>query len=1129
LEFVAAVREINMRSRNYILCLTILAFSTFAYSENAVIRVSSLDDPSNIIMESESTIPGTQVAAIPDLDPDTMYLVTATGYLDLSGNSTTWHALVLGSRLSTSSANVTILTEAYYRFVEPLFPDEGWLLQSVMDTAARLTVTDVNQNGSNEYDDVLAWDRQTQESLYLGTEEELNNITEALASNVDLSAETALIFATVEASDVPMQKAVAGDTDARRFDYTINPLPDSILLNSSLFTVTEITRVKDEYPTVWYYGQGDTDGDSYPEIYISGWTAFGPDENGLPPKAIFEAFEAQPEGTVSLSTTNMFGRNTTDGTAFIRVEDFDLDGRNDVLVAGHNEIPFVNTENILYINDGDGTFTARSFGPFMTNHDGNLGDFNQDGYPDLIAAAYTVDLDFSSDPGAAFPSGEGGANMLFLNDHNGGFEAWALRFNVPTQGLSESELNLNKFEWIAGGSAAVIGNIDADPEMEIVVVDSFRGPPNYTSSESVVVDNIQFESSYIHGDVIRLPSPFMETHEEFQAPENEFSYYDPSHDTQVDLLDFDNDGDQDILIYSQIWNKEGYDNAGSIQFLRNDGSSDFVDVTESVLYNYNTGTTGGHEVRYMDVNDDGFVDIVSAEESYPEEVEEWPDSGSVNFASIPRSWANMVFVNTGNGKFVTSLWQGYDDFVQQFIATYESYGEDVVPYSLVQGRFFPYMTSDTRLGFVTTGSSYENWTYFFDIRANNQLYTGPKGSNPAARGAPGFNEYFYLTEYPEVANLVSNGTYADGLAHYLDVGETQGKKAFAPNARLHGSESDDVFRLREGDESALGYAGNDTFYSGAGNNTIEGGEGVDRVIYASSLSGFQVSINGTTVALSNGNNTINDVLTDVEEFEFAGEVYSAAELEAAKAAYVIDTSATAPITGLWWNDQESGWGVTLTQQFGIIFATIFTYDDEGFPIWYVASNCTITSNQCSGDLYKVTGGSAIYSDWNGENKEVTDVGDINLSFQDADNAVMIVNIDGVTGQKAISRQVFSTLSPGATMTALWWNKLEDGWGVTVNRQTNIAFATIFSYDSFGSPTWHVASNCVVDEDGCSGLLYDVTGGSPITADWDGSNIVVTEVGEIRFDYTSSDSGVMNFSFNGIDASKEITRQIWATQ
>ena len=75
----------------------------------------------------------------------------------------------------------------------------------------------------------------------------------------------------------------------------------------------------------------------------------------------------------------------------------------------------------------------------------------------------------------------------------------------------------------------------------------------------------------------------------------------------------------------------------------------------------------------------------------------------------------------------------------------------------------------------------------------------------------------------------------------------------------------------------------------------------------------------------------------------------------------------------------------------------------------------------------------------------------------------------------------------------------------------------------------MASNCVVDEDGCSGLLYDVTGGSPITAEWDGGNIVATEVGEIRFDYTSSDSGVMNFSFNGIDGSKEITRQIWATE
>jgi hypothetical protein len=245
--------------------------------------------------------------------------------------------------------------------------------------------------------------------------------------------------------------------------------------------------------------------------------------------------------------------------------------------------------------------------------------------------------------------------------------------------------------------------------------------------------------------------------------------------------------------------------------------------------------------------------------------------------------------------------------------------------------------------------------------------------------------------------------------------------------------------------------------------------------------------------------------------------------------YNVDTTEAAPITGLWWNSLESGWGVTLTQQYGVIFATLFTYDEDGLPTWYVASNCVITLNECTGDLYEVTGGSAIYFTWNGENRVVNDVGEITVSFQGNDNALMTVTINGETAQKAITRQEFSTLSPGATMSALWWNAKESGWGVTLTQQTNIVFVTIFTYNSDGFPTWYVASNCTVTSNGCSGVLYEVTGGSAITAAWDGTNKSVSEVGVISFDFSADDAGAMSYSINGISGSKDITRQIWATQ
>lgn len=132
------------------------------------------------------------------------------------------------------------------------------------------------------------------------------------------------------------------------------------------------------------------------------------------------------------------------------------------------------------------------------------------------------------------------------------------------------------------------------------------------------------------------------------------------------------------------------------------------------------------------------------------------------------------------------------------------------------------------------------------------------------------------------------------------------------------------------------------------------------------------------------------------------------------AGYTADTT-TSPsaLTGLWNNQNESGWGVTLTQQYDVIFATLFVYDGAGNPVWYVASNCAVSGGGCQGDLYKVTGGSSPTTTWNGTNPATT-VGTITLTFADNDNGTMNYTIDGLAGSKAITRQVWRTASPTNT-------------------------------------------------------------------------------------------------------------------
>jgi subtilisin family serine protease len=116
-------------------------------------------------------------------------------------------------------------------------------------------------------------------------------------------------------------------------------------------------------------------------------------------------------------------------------------------------------------------------------------------------------------------------------------------------------------------------------------------------------------------------------------------------------------------------------------------------------------------------------------------------------------------------------------------------------------------------------------------------------------------------------------------------------------------------------------------------------------------------------------------------------------------------------TDIWWNPAESGWGVALTQDRGMIFVAWFSYDSKGDPTWYAASACPLAStstsnNGCSGDIYQLKGVSSLTDIWNASNKVVTKVGSVNLSFSDANNGVMSYTLDGVVGTRNITRLPF---------------------------------------------------------------------------------------------------------------------------
>lgn len=120
---------------------------------------------------------------------------------------------------------------------------------------------------------------------------------------------------------------------------------------------------------------------------------------------------------------------------------------------------------------------------------------------------------------------------------------------------------------------------------------------------------------------------------------------------------------------------------------------------------------------------------------------------------------------------------------------------------------------------------------------------------------------------------------------------------------------------------------------------------------------------------------------------------------------------------LWWNANEPGWGVNISQQNDILFATFFVYGTGGDAVWYSA---TLTYQSTSagvptyGGTLVQTSGSPQGTPYNPADLKYRTVGTVTVEFGDDAHALLRYTADGVLVVKQIARQTFATISPVGT-------------------------------------------------------------------------------------------------------------------
>ncbi len=239
------------------------------------------------------------------------------------------------------------------------------------------------------------------------------------------------------------------------------------------------------------------------------------------------------------------------------------------------------------------------------------------------------------------------------------------------------------------------------------------------------------------------------------------------------------------------------------------------------------------------------------------------------------------------------------------------------------------------------------------------------------------------------------------------------------------------------------------------------------------------------------------------------------------------------LSGLWWNPAESGWGIHFVQRHGNIFASWFTYDDKGNPIWYTVPNCVMPSSglSCAGTVYQVKGPLFFSVDFDPSLRVTTAVGNMSVSFADTNNATMSFTVNGISRTVSITREMFSTSmgGPAIDYTDMWWTPSEPGWGAAITQQADTIFVAWYVYnpDMSGNPIWFVAPNCQIASDGasCGGPAYQVKG-PPFGTTFDPKQVVSTNVGQFRLTFDDANHGTFNYLGTTIFVTKTITRMLF---
>jgi hypothetical protein len=260
----------------------------------------------------------------------------------------------------------------------------------------------------------------------------------------------------------------------------------------------------------------------------------------------------------------------------IKFADFFNTGRTDMFMAPSTDMS--NNFGPAYVFNNQGTSFSRTSLDVgnIWSHDSAIADLNMDGFKDIVLTDYG--------PGTTVAMNNTVNNFNIYKDHRG--------------------VN-GDLRW--GGSSVAVADFLNNGTRQLIVTD------NGCNGSAPTCTNTSFTKMYtwnIDG-ANQLSFNYHST-----LPAERFSLskwsgiidHQGGHSVRAVAYDFNDDSVTDVIIFSRPSNVSL--KYSEIQFLKNNGTGGFSDVTDNTLVGYNTNTFSTYNPRFIDLNGDGKTDIL---------------------------------------------------------------------------------------------------------------------------------------------------------------------------------------------------------------------------------------------------------------------------------------------------------------------------------------------------------------------------------------------------------------------------------------------------------------------------------------------------------------------------------------